>query len=439
MDTRPLQAATRFGLGPRADQPLPDDPLPWLEAQVTGPDQPPPPPPGRDAPMTLAESYRIWQEFQAAGPPQPGQPNPVERNFVDEASTMLAWRIMSPAPYRERLVDFWANHFTVSKRSGAGVTTAIGDYMRHAIRPHATGRFADLLQAAVLHPAMLSYLSQNASIGPNSRAGKRSGRGLNENLAREVLELHTVTPAAGYSQEDVIEFAKLLTGWHIELKQEPVGTVFRPANHEPGAKTILGRRFEEGQEATLEALRFLAHHPGTHRNIATKLVRHFVADDPPPEAVARIEAVLRDTGGDLGAAAKALPRLEAAWSQPLGKFRSPQDYITAAYRAFSADGFQNARQAFGATHTLNQPAWVAPQPNGWPDRAADWVSPERLMQRLDWAYGLCGRFARLDPMAVLDTALGPLASRDTRQIVRGAGSPRDALALILASAEFQRR
>lgn len=438
METRPLQAAIRFGLGPRPDRPPPADPLAWLDAQIEGADSPPPLP-GRERAPDIADGYRIWRELDAAGQPGPGQPNPIEQNFQAEAVAALAWRIDTPMPYRERLVDFWANHFTVSKRAGYAVSTVVGPYLRQAIRPHVTGRFSDMLLAAALHPAMLGYLDQAASVGPNSAYGRRSGRGLNENLAREILELHTVSPASGYTQAEVTDFARLLTGWGIERNKEPFGAVFRPAHHEPGAKTILGRRFEEGPQEAEAALRFLAGHPSTHRFLAAKLVRHFVADEPPPGAVARIEAVLRDTDGDLRAVAAALPRLDEAWDPPLSKLRSPVDYVTAALRACGASGEGLGRASFDACNRLNQPYWTALQPNGWPDHAADWLGPEPVMQRLDWAYETADRFARLDPMQLLEGALGPLASDSTRQAVRRAGSARDGIAILLASAEFQRR
>ncbi|BBK33441.1 uncharacterized protein (DUF1800 family) [Stella humosa] len=438
MDSRPIQAAIRFGLGPRPDQPLPADPIAWLDTQIEGADTPPVPA-GLTAPPAIADGYRIWLELEAAGQPGPGQANPIEQNFQIEAIAALARRIDTAMPYRERLVEFWANHFTVSKRGGYPVSTVIGPYMREAIRPHVTGRFEDLLLAVFKHPAMLGYLNQASSIGPNSPAGRRSGRGLNENLAREILELHTVSPAAEYTQDDVTAFARLLTGWSYERKKEPFGTVFRQSSHEPGTKMVMGRRFEEGEEATEEALRFLANHASTHRFLATKLARHFIADDPPATVTGRIEGILRDTGGDLRAVAAALPRMPEAWAPPLSKLRSPVDYVTASYRACGASGEAVGRLAFRGCSSLNQPYWTALQPNGWPDRAVDWLGPEPMMQRLDWAYDAAGRITRLEPMMILDTALGPLAPDTTRDAVRRAGSPRDAIAMILASAEFQRR
>ncbi|MDJ0390424.1 DUF1800 domain-containing protein [Roseomonas sp. E05] len=439
MDTRPLQAAIRFGLGPRPDQPLPADPLAWLDAQIEAEDTPPPPPQDFEIPPGTVEGYRIWREKIDAQRAMRDTRDTVWFLVRDEAAAMFGWCIDTPAPYRERLVDFWTNHFTVSRRGGDAVSCVLGAYIREAIRPHVTGRFADMLVAVIKHPAMLGYLDQASSVGPGSPYGRKRGRGLNENLARELLELHTLSPAAGYTQEDVVQCARLLTGWGTELRNEPVGTVFRASSHEPGPKTVLGRRFEEGPEATEALLRFLADHPATQRHLAAKLVRHFVADDPPPQAVSRIAGLLRDTGGDLRAVAAALPRLPAAWDPPFSKLRSPADLITAVFRAGGAAGASTGQAALSACALLNQPFWSAPQPNGWPDQAADWLGPEAAMQRLDWLYDAAGRFGRLDPMQVLETSLGPLAPRDTLQAVRGAGSTREALALLFASPEFQRR
>ncbi|MXP64907.1 DUF1800 domain-containing protein [Roseomonas sp. M0104] len=439
MDTRLLQAAIRFGLGPRPDQPLPSDPLAWLDAQLAGDDIAPPPPEGFEKAPDVAEGYRIWREHSEASRAMRAPRDAVLALYRAEAASALGWRIDTPAPFRERLVDFWSNHFTVSRRAGHAVASVQGAYVREAIRPHVTGRFADMLVAVIKHPAMLSYLDQASSIGPNSPAGRKRGRGLNENLARELLELHTLSPAAGYTQADVVQCARLLTGWGIERSKEPVGAVFRPANHEPGPKTVLGRQFEEGPEAAEALLRFLADHPATQQHLATKLVRHFVADDPPPEAVSRIAAVLRDTGGDLRAVAMALPRLPGAWEPPLGKLRSPVDLVTATFRAGGASGADAGTAAYSACALLNQPFWAAPQPNGWPDEASGWLGPEAAMQRLDWIYDAAGRLGRLDPGQVLEASLGPLAPQETHDAVRRAGSMREALALIFASPEFQRR
>jgi uncharacterized protein (DUF1800 family) len=287
---------------------------------------------------------------------------------------------------------------------------------------------------------MLIYLDNAASIGPGSPAGQRTGRGLNENLAREILELHTVSPAAGYSQQDVTEFAKVITGWSVEREREPVGFLFRPRAHEPGAKQVMGRTYEEGEAGGVAALRWLGTHPATCKHLATKLVRHFVADQPPPRAVERIAAVLRETGGDLGAAARALIRLPEAWT-PLAKVRSAQDFVFAALRAVGA-GPAAGLPAMGALAALGQAPWNAPGPNGWDDTAAEWAAPEAMMRRIDLVWTMAGRAAAagaLDPRAVAETALGPLARPATLEAVARAGSVRDALTLLLGSPEFQRR
>jgi uncharacterized protein (DUF1800 family) len=287
------------------------------------------------------------------------------------------------------------------------------------------------------HPAMLMYLENAASVGPASLAGQRGKRGLNENLARECMELHTLSPAAGYSQADVTSFAMLLTGWSVDLRADPPGFLYRPGAHQPGGQTVMGRSFPDGEAGAATALAFFAAHPATHRHLATKLVQHFVADDPPPDAVRRIEGVLRDTGGDLGQASLALIDLPQAW-QPGGKLRSPQDFVVATLRGLDLPA---ARQpnVIGTLAGLGQPFFVAPQPNGWPDRAADWAGPEAMLRRIDYAYSLAGRAQDADPMLVAATGLGPLLRPETAHAVQHAGSRRDALTLLFSSPEFQRR
>ncbi len=243
---------------------------------------------------------------------------------------------------------------------------------------------------------------------------------------------------AGYAQADVTSFARVITGWSVELKDDPLGFRFRPTLHEPGAKTVMGHRFAEGEQGGVDALAFLANHPATHRHLAAKLVRHFAADDPPPDAVRRVEGALRESGGDLGAAALALVESDACWT-PLAKLRSPQDYVVAVFRAAGV-AVDDTAPVTNAIAGLGQPAWAAPFPIGWPDRAADWAGPEAMMRRIDWCYGACSRFfPSVDARLVADAALGPLLGADTAQAIRRAGSRRDALTLLFASPEFQRR
>ncbi len=426
-------AAIRFGLGPRLGEALPEDPREWLEAQL---DQEAPLPPAPSTADGLRAHAADIEERQRNGGILPGRGQVAS---LMRAET-LAWaerRLTTVQPFRERLVDFWVNHFTVSRRASI-VGALAGAYEREAIRPHVTGRFADMLVAVARHPAMLLYLDNAGSVGPGSRIGQRTRRGLNENLAREILELHTLSPAGGYSQADVQEFARILTGWSVARAQEPFGYLFRPNAHEPGPKRLLGREFGAGEEAGEAALRFLAAHPATARHLATRLVRHFVADQPPPEAVRAVENTLRETGGDLGAAARTLIRLPQAWEPPLTKFRSPADYVLAACRA---TGLPTERAAMVLTGLagLGQPLWTAPQPNGWPDTAAEWATPEAMMRRFDWAYTLAGRLGRTDPREVAAAALGPLARAETVTAVSRAGSLRDAITLLLGCPEFMYR
>jgi uncharacterized protein (DUF1800 family) len=358
----------------------------------------------------------------------------------------IAWMghcLVSEAPFQDRLTNFWANHLTVSRRvRNAGLF--IGPLIRDVIRPGQFGRYEDLLIGAVRQPGLLIYLSNGRSTGPNSEAAQRAGprgaqRGLNENLAREILELHTLSPAGGYTQADVTEFARILTGWGVDRAEEGGGFRFRPQQHEPGPKTLLGRRFPEGEEGGLEALRFLARHPATHRHLAAKLARHFVADEPPRAAVARLEAVLRETGGDLGAVSRALVRLPEAWSPPLSKVRAPLDYVLGVGRALGLQAAQ-AEVLTQACAEFGQPLWNAPQPNGWPDIAEEWAQPEALLHRIQWAHAMAGRAAqRRDPLQFAEATLGPLAAAETLREARRAGSPQDALTLVLVSPEFQRR
>ena len=423
-------AAIRFGLGltPEATA---GDPTAGLLRQLAAPAPGP-----EGAGVTEAFTAILQDREDRKDPAKDRGPGRARTLFQAEAGALLRHAVTTPTPFHERLVWFWANHFTVSTRQGE-VAPLVGAYVRDAIRPHVTGRFADMLLAVMRHPAMLLYLDNAQSAGPGSVVGRRPGRGLNENLARECLELHTVSPAAGYTQADVTGFARVLTGWSVERRVNPLGFRFRPDLHEPWAQTVMGRAVPDGEAGGVDMLAWLAGHPATHRHLATKLVRHFVADSPPADAVRRIETVLRDTGGDLGQAAAALVRLPAAW-QGLTKLRTPVETVVAALRAsgLPSDKYGNMQ---GVVAGLGQPAFGAPLPVGWPDVAEGWAGPEALMRRVDWAYSFAGRPGLPEPMQLAETALGPLLSRETAIEIRRAGSRRDGLTLLLASPEFQRR
>jgi uncharacterized protein (DUF1800 family) len=429
MDTHAMQAMVHFGLGAGPGDAVPADPQGWLRGQLLIPD-----PAVFDVPPTTTDGLIALREDRANK--ARGEESLVRPLFRAAAAALLANALTTTAPFRERLVWFWANHFTVSIRQGACAATA-GAFVQEAIRPHVTGRFGDMLLAVMRHPAMLMYLENAGSIGPDSPAGLRSHRGLNENLARECMELHTLSPAAGYTQADVTSFAMILTGWSVDLRGEPPGFLFRSGAHQPGEKTALGRVFPPGQQGGEMALAWFAAHPSTHRFLATKLARHFVADDPPPDAVRAIEATLRDTGGDLGAASATLVGLPAAW-QPCTKLRTPTELVVAALRALDLPA-QRRGNLIGAVAALGQPIWAAPQPNGWSDRAADWAGPEAMLRRIDWSYAVAGRADQTDPSRVAADSLGPLLRPDTTFAVQHVGSRREALTMLLSSPEFQRR
>jgi len=312
------------------------------------------------------------------------------------------------------------------------------------VRPNATGRFAQLLRAATLHPGMLLYLDNAQSIGPASRVGSRRGKGLNENLARELLELHTLGVNGGYTQADIGELARLLTGWTVDREGEDTaathGARFNPATHEPGTKRVLGKTYREGPEAVDALFTDLARHPGTARFVATKLARHFVSDTPPAPLVEALAARFRATDGDLKATADALFNHDLAWrADAPAKFKRPEELLLSAHRLLKLPMVQTERSLLDLT-AMGQAVGRAPSPAGWPDRSEDWLAPDALWKRVEWA----GRFAAdhagmADARQLAGLSLGSDLSAATQQQIERADSGAQALALLLASPEFQRR
>lgn len=341
----------------------------------------------------------------------------------------------------ERLVAFWSNHFAVSLRKGGPMMAFAPALEREAIRPHVYGRFADMLAAVVRHPAMIFYLDNQQSMGPNSVAGRRRNRGLNENLAREILELHTLGVAGGYTQADVTAFASALTGWSFAGREHAAAGafLFQPNFHEPGPKTILGKTYPESGEGEVGAIiADLAVHRSTARHIATKLASHFIADQPPAGVVARLERAFRDSGGDLSAVARALVTAPESWSAAPTKLRTPQEFVIAAVRATGAE--LPAPALVGVMANLGQPVLAPPSPKGFPDDAASWLSGEGIKSRLDWAQGFARRFGpRLEPLALAGDVVGASLTDETSTTIRRAETRAQALALLLMSPEFQRR
>jgi uncharacterized protein (DUF1800 family) len=382
---------------------------------------------------------------QMAQPARPPNEPPLPfKTYRDEVVARVQLALDAESGFAERLVQFWSNHFCIAAtKSNIGRSMA-GAYEREAIRPHVFGRFEEMLVAAESHPAMLDFLDNRLSVGPGSPTGKRRGRGLNENQAREILELHTLGVHGGYSQADVTNLARIITGWTMVGREAVLGFpgsfAFNIGLHEPGTQPLLGKDYAQaGKAQGLAALTDLAHHPATADFIALKLARHFVADEPPPALVASLSEVFRRTQGDLAAVSRALLESNAAWNAEPTKIRSPQEFLIASYRALSRKA--DPGQILGPLGVMGQPFWQPSGPNGYPDTNAAWASAEGIKTRIDVAAGW-GRQAAgsvPDPRALTEDILGPLASPETRQTVARAESKPQALALLLMSPEFQRR
>ncbi len=369
-------------------------------------------------------------------PPQPE--TPMLENFFREAKAHYDGAVRAEIGFAERLVWFWSNHFCIN----SDVTVQAGAYEREAIRPHVLGKFVDLLIAAESHAAMLIYLGNAASMGPNSVAGINRDRGLNENLGREVLELHTLGVRTGYTQDDVVGFAKVITGWTIfgDVPERGGEFLFYPRFHEPGSQTVLGKAYRDtGFEQGKAVLADLARRPATALHVATKLARHFIADEPPATLVETLRQKFVETDGDLWQVARALVMAPESWAPEQTKLKRPSEWMMTYIRAAGFNGV-DARLTVPALTRLGEPLWRPPAPKGFPDDEEAWV--DGIGHRLDTANAIAQNPAnqqRLDPKAMLETALGPLASADTRNAVNRAETKQQAVTLLLMAPEFQRR
>jgi len=497
-------AANRFGLGARPGdaERISGDPAGWLadqiEAAAGGAPEPKRPPESaavlqeiRDLRLARAVAAQARTRFRSDQPPAETASASAEEPQIDAEAirdyaafireryvAQVAERhrraITTEAPFVERLVHFWSNHFAVSADKQP-IGAIAGLYEQEAIRPHVTGTFLDLLTAAERHPAMILYLDNQASMGASSTAARALRRnrdvalGQNENLAREILELHTLGVAGGYTQTDVTEFAKVLTGWSIggQLGQgaalgrrlaralapgdggDPGEFHFRAAMHEPGDKTILGKRYtERGIDEGEAVLEDLALHPATAKHLATKLARHLVADEPPAALVERLAATYLDNGGELVPVYRTLVESPESWREPLAKYKTPEDLVISAYRAFDALSEKSRAKlaptdfgrATGFLTQLGQRPYTPGSPAGWPDTAAHWDSGDALLKRIEWAAAI-GRAAgnRIDPVPLAEAILGAVADEHTIASLLRAESGGQALGLLLAAPEFQRR
>lgn len=458
-------AANRFGLGPRPGEldAIAADPRGWLRAQLEGGRRAQPPLTGvAPSHETLAELLRAFYAMRAfkkadkrdAGADRSEQLADMRRDLrrsvietqLRQLGARLSLSLETEKPFRERLVQFWSNHFTVSSAGGKRlIVTSCAAYESEAIRGHLDGHFVDMLLAVEQHPVMLAYLDNLQSLGPGSRAGRRrSRRGLNENLAREILELHTLGVAGGYSQEDVTSLARIITGWTVandrQIPGEPGRFAFVEAMHEPGTHRLLGRAYpEDGVRQGEEALASLAAHPSTARFIATKLVRHFVADDPPAAGVDRVAKVFRDTGGHLPSVHAALITLDGAWDGERRKLKTPNELLVSALRGLDLPRLPD-KPLLGSLKLLNQYPFTAPSPAGWPDSAEHWGSPNALLQRIDWSTRVGERVGSArEPRALLAHMSDTADNAGLRLSVERAASASQGIALLLAGPGFQWR
>lgn len=488
-------AFNRFGLGARSDDSAPSDPKAWLTSQFSRFEPRPAAiatAPSRAVVAGQLADYIAEQRAEAgqgrrrqrrAEAMRPMRPEPgmgmgenddlaglpdSARRFIRRAGrdyylNMVAARtnaaLVTPAPFVERMVHFWANHFAVSADKLTVIGLA-GLLEFEAVRPHVLGRFRDMLVAAERHPAMLLYLDQAQSIGPNSQAAALAARfrrarqqpGLNENLAREILELHTLGVDGGYAQADVTEMARAMTGWTVSglsrgpaarfagIAGEPGNFVFSARLHEPGARTIMGRAYrQEGEAQARAVLDDLAASPVTARHLSLKLARHFAGDAPPPAMVTRLtEAYLR-SGGDLPAVYRAIIDSPEAWGAAPAKFRTPWEWSLAALRGVGARHVE-APAAGGLLAQLGQPVWRPGSPAGYDDIAASWAGPDALMRRVEAAERIAGRSGgQIDARALAPRLLPGALSEATAQAIARAESPAQGLALLLVAPEFLRR
>jgi len=453
-------AAHRFGLGEPSLDVVGSDPRGWLDAQIGPADAPrgegllntaqaldhvaaerekrreaKNPPPGMTAEQVLAGHYR-------------------EVITADIRSRMLT-AALTTRPFAERLQWFWSNHFTVSLAKGA-TRGLVGAFERDAIRPNIGGSFEALLVASTTHPAMLRYLDNSQSAGPHStivgRAARRAERlgegpritGLNENLAREVLELHTLGAEAArsgqYTQRDVTAFAAVLTGWRVALLDDDRSRLFDPMWHEPGSKTVLGKTYPAGGDALRQVLHDLAVHPATAHFVATKLARHFVADAPPPALVDRLAGTYLKNGTQLAPVYRELIRSPEAWNAQPAKLKTPEEFVISSARVLRLDRRLLDRADAGGVFALGQRVQAAPSPAGWSDRADDWLGPDAVWKRVEWSTRVASRLgSSIDARALAAQSLGPLLEAQTAMQLERAADGSQALALLLMAPEFQRR
>ena len=466
MKSETVIAASRFGLGARPGDLGTIDPNPqgWLIDQLQGPSRLDPEFAGlpRSSKVIVEiQDIRTAQRNANRGENDAPAPDVVEKygrvvrsHYVRQMNARYRVAAASDYPFHDRLVHFWSNHFAVSGDKQP-LPAIAGLFENEAIRPNVSGNFADMLVAVEQHPAMILYLDNQRSIGPGSTLGKRANRGnrermigLNENLAREILELHTLGVDGGYSQDDVTTFAKVITGWSIGGASNtgrfadgtPGEFEFRELIHEPGSQQILNTVYSQSGVKQGEAvLRDLAMNASTARFLARKLVQHFVADDPPDALVNKIAGVYLKSGGDLPTVYEALIMSAEPWTTTFAKYKTPHDFVISTFRAFDHIP-DDARTTIAALDLMGQTPFRPGSPAGWPDTALEWGGADALLKRIEWSNTVARVVGnRGNPVELGNAVLGPAFSADTRTAVSRAESKKQGTTLFLASPDFQRR
>ncbi len=460
MREKQFRAASRFGLGvSRKDlDAMADDPVDWLLVQLqTTPPSGPQVTPSEASIALYSKAVMARREAQRAAEGDTDRiaaldksrgdfRRQVRREIGAQTEARFNHALKTRAPFRERLVHFYSNHFTVSRQGRPQIIGACVAYENEAIRGSLDGHFEEMLTRVVSHPAMLIYLDNVQSMGPTSMVGRRRNMGLNENLAREVMELHTLGVDGGYSQQDVTSLAGILTGWTVgndRLRRygaTPGRFVFMPAMHASGDARLLGKRYSDsGVEQGRRALSDLARHPSTARFLATKLVRHFASDNPPERAVNRLTEVFLETDGHLPSVHEALVKLPECWDAEARKFKTPHEHLISVFRGLDLT-LPRAEFVLGPLRLMNHFPFSAPSPAGWPDTQDHWGAPTALKQRIEWAVAFGQHMGgAVNVRESADLLLQPGASERLRQSIHRAASPAQGLGLLLASPDFQWR
>jgi uncharacterized protein (DUF1800 family) len=386
-----------------------------------------------------------------------GDPIATRRNIIESTRTLAQQTalatISSKQPLQAKLLDFFSNHFAVS-RANLPMTLLAPTLEIEAIAPNLSASFADMLTAVTAHPAMLLYLNNERSMGPNSRQGKNrtttkrpGGAGLNENLAREIMELHTLGVDSGYSQTDVTEFARAITGWSIgnPRRKETPGFLFRENMHEPGQRTILGKTYKasakkSGKQQGVDILQDLATHPATAQHISHKLAKHFIADNPDPELVGAMTEKWLATSGNIKAVVATMILHQASWQLKPQKLKTPREFVVSACNACGVD--KPSPNLYQTLEILGQGFFNSGSPAGYADTQEAWLGASALNARIEWSSHFADvitKHKKQAPAEIANKALGPLLSDDSLQAIKRAESKQQAMALFLMSPEFQRR